>query len=394
VTMPASPRPATDVGRARHREPVSPPHRPRLVAISHTGLFSGAERVLVNYLTAAARSWDVSCLTPAGALSGRLTAAGVEHRLIPELKLPAGPRPAAMVRLSSRWLRAARIVRAAAARADIVLVNGVLALPAVRLAGVGVPVVWLVHDVIVRRDLRLVARSAGGVVDLAIGVSDAATGVAAELGLPIRVVRNGTPWPVEPSAADPTAAPIVGVNALLTPWKGQHVMLDAAALLPPDVRIELMGGHFPKDDPYLASLHRRAGLPDLAGRVCFTGLVDDPLGRMRSWTVAVSASVEPEAGSLAVLEAMSLGLPVVATDHGGPKEVLDGIGELVTPNDPQALADGIRRLLADPDRRRQAGAAARERVASSLSLDRVSAEFLGVLDGVLGRVGATMEPTS
>ena len=68
---------------------------------------------------------------------------------------------------------------------------------------------------------------------------------------------------------------------------------------------------------------------------------------MRDWTVAVSASIDPEAAPLNVLEAMSIGLPVIGTHHGGTAEVVGSAGLLVPPRDPSALAEGIERLLAD-----------------------------------------------
>ena len=64
----------------------------------------------------------------------------------------------------------------------------------------------------------------------------------------------------------------------------------------------------------------------------------------------------------AVLEAMAAGLPVVASDVGAVAELLGGSGELVPPEEAEALAVALRRL-ADPERRAQLGAAARERVA-------------------------------
>lgn len=65
----------------------------------------------------------------------------------------------------------------------------------------------------------------------------------------------------------------------------------------------------------------------------------------------------------AVLEGMAAGLPVVASDVGAVGELLGGCGELVAPDDAEALAVALRRLAADPERRRRLGAAGRERVA-------------------------------
>jgi glycosyltransferase involved in cell wall biosynthesis len=169
---------------------------------------------------------------------------------------------------------------------------------------------------------------------------------------------------------------VVGCAAALTSWKGQDVLLEAARLLPAEVRIELAGGSFPKDGPYVEGLHRSAAADDLAGRVAFLGRVDDPLECMRRWTVCVSPSTDPEAGPLHVLEAMSVGVPLVGTDHGGTPEVLGDAGLLVPPSDGPALAHAISRLLEDPDLHRRCAAAGPRLVAAHYQADERLDELL------------------
>jgi glycosyltransferase involved in cell wall biosynthesis len=86
---------------------------------------------------------------------------------------------------------------------------------------------------------------------------------------------------------------------------------------------------------------------------------------MAGWDVVVSASVLPEAGPLNVLEAMSHGLPVVGSDHGGTSEFLaGGAGVPYPPGDAAALAAAIQRVLDDAELRREVGDAARAYVAA------------------------------
>lgn len=90
--------------------------------------------------------------------------------------------------------------------------------------------------------------------------------------------------------------------------------------------------------------------------------------------------------SLALLEAMAHGLPVVATAVGGNVEVVSrGGGLLVPPADPQALSDAVTHLLADQDLRRDLGAEARLVVSRHYTLDMM----LDTLDGMYQRVLAT-----
>ena len=158
------------------------------------------------------------------------------------------------------------------------------------------------------------------------------------------------------------------------------MLLDAATALPPDVVVELMGGHLAKDADHAAAVRARAEAAAAgASRVRVLGHVADPLARMRTWTVAVSASVEPEACPLNVLEAMSIGVPVVATDHGGSPEVLAGAGLLVPPGDPDALADAVTRLLDDAELHERCATLGRDRVASGHRLDQQTATLFELL---------------
>lgn len=358
----------------------------KLLAVAPTGEMSGAERVLLRYLQhACAAAVDVTCLLPTGKFSDELARAGIPTLELPPQAVPAGPRAVAYGRLPGRWLTAARRIRAAAAGHDLVVVNGFLALPAVRLARPAAPVGWLVHDVVRKREWLTVMRLCAPGVRTAFAVSEAAAGPVRAAGIPARVVRNGTPWPVPPATPGP-GTPVVGVNAVLTSWKGQDVLLDAVAALDVPVRVELMGGRFARDDAFVDALRRRVACPDLAGRVQIVGHVPDPLARMRSWTVAVSSSVAPEAAPLNVLEAMSMGLPMVATDHGGTPEVLGDAGLLVPPSDPAAMAAALRRMLTEPVLYRRCAAAGPVAIAGGLRLQDAA-------DGFLDAVRESAAPT-
>ncbi|MDQ6946274.1 MAG: glycosyltransferase family 4 protein [Actinomycetota bacterium] len=346
-----------------------------LAAINHTSLVSGAEIVLLRALRGARdRGWSVVVACPPGTFRAQLEAAGIDSVSIPELILPAGPGAVAASRLAARTVAAALAIRRVALDADLVLANGLRTLPALRLASPRPPVVLLEHSVAPRAEWRGLMRFCAPVVDLVVGVSRAVTDSVAMwpgfADIPSTIVWNGTLWPVAPAPASPPEPPVIGCSALLTPWKGQEVLLEAVARLGRDeVVLELMGGSFPKDGEYVERLHTRAAQPDLAGRVRFVGHLDDPLERMRRWSVSVSASVDPEAGPLSVLESMSIGIPVVATDHGGPREVLGDAGLFVRPRDADAMAAAIAVVLDDKQLRRRFATAGRKRIANGLALD-------------------------
>ncbi|WP_117000733.1 glycosyltransferase family 4 protein [Desertimonas flava] len=339
-----------------------------ILAVCASGEVSGAELVLLRLVErAVAEGRDVTVASPDGPLVDRIPA-GVAHVGLP----PAGRQNASSrlrrLSLTSKWLvswiSAARTIRAESRRPGThVVVNALLALPPLRLARPRGGAVWLVHDVIVTDRQRWFVRFARPSLRRTVAVSDAAAAPLRELGLDVDVRPNGVAWPVAPRRTDPDRPLVVGSVGLVAPWKGTHVLLDAVAALP-DVRLQIAGGHFGHDASYVDELRVRAGRPDLDGRVTFLGHTEDALETMRSWDVFVSSSVRPEAGPMTVIEAMSVGLPVVATDHGGPQEYLaEDRGELVPPNDAPAMAAAIRRLADDPARRHDLGERGREYVA-------------------------------
>ena len=142
--------------------------------------------------------------------------------------------------------------------------------------------------------------------------------------------------------------PLVGIVGRLDPAKGQDDFLRAAARLDPGVRFAVVGGAIVGHEGDLAErLRHLAHTLGLADRVTFTGHVDDPLPWIDALDVMVVAS-HHEAFGLVCVEALALGVPVVATATDGPAAILGG-DRLVPVGDPAALADGVRRALADPD---------------------------------------------
>ena len=98
--------------------------------------------------------------------------------------------------------------------------------------------------------------------------------------------------------------------------------------------------------PYAKRLHRHAG--DYAG-IEFHGKVTygPELARLYADSDIYVCPSPHETFSLTTLEGMSAGLPVVAADQGGPRDLVHGgLGELVTPSDPDAFARGIEAVAA------------------------------------------------
>lgn len=344
----------------------------KVLAVSHTGLLSGAERVLLGQLShALTMGHNVTLACAAGPLAIEAASKGIAVESIRELKPGSGPRPLALAGLAINHALTARPLRKLARNADVVLFNSSLALPATGGRHLGRPTGLCVHDVMIRSDRKATLRLFRGVIDRAFPVSNAAAVYARTLGIDTRVVLNGARFEVRESSEslatrskDPV---VVGIVAAITRWKGHESLLEAMAIMP-TVHLEILGNPFPGDAEYAESLRRRAEQPDLAGRVHFLGHRSDVPEVMKRWSVSISASIEPEAGPLVVLESMALAIPVVATALGGALELLGDAGIHVPPGDPAALATAISRLLEDPDAWARCSAAGPRAIRSGLSL--------------------------
>ncbi|HBX71114.1 MAG TPA: hypothetical protein DEH25_17485 [Chloroflexi bacterium] len=115
---------------------------------------------------------------------------------------------------------------------------------------------------------------------------------------------------------------------------------------------------------------------EIQDRVSFVGLQQNVYPWLFHADIFVLAS-DWEGISLAILEAMAAGLPVIATDVGGnPEVVVDGeTGVLVPPRNPQALAGAILQLAANPIERQRMGLAGRQRVEKYFSIQETARKF-------------------
>jgi glycosyltransferase involved in cell wall biosynthesis/O-antigen/teichoic acid export membrane protein len=204
-------------------------------------------------------------------------------------------------------------------------------------------------------------------------------------GLPRRkavVIRNGVSLPPDVAAPIMPRQRIVIVANLIA-YKGHAVALTAfarvRAVLPTvEPRLQLAGS-----GPEEAWLRGRARELGIDGDVEFLGSVADVPALLACCSFTVLPSLS-EGMPNAVLESLAHGRAVVASAVGGVPEILNkGGGFLVPPGDPDALADVMCTLLADPARAARLGAEGRILVRDWFGADRMVDESLRLYEGLL-----------
>ena len=168
------------------------------------------------------------------------------------------------------------------------------------------------------------------------------------------------------------------------PMKGLVPLLEAIAKLRVERDIDLIVIGQPKAKGRVANAMERLGLDDIVTTI--SGVSDEDLARLYGEAeVAIVPSLY-EGFSLPAIEAMSCGVPVVATTGGALPEVVGVSGEtgvLVEPNDPDALVDAIRRLLDDAALRDRLGAAGRQRVIERFTWEVTARGTAACYDAIL-----------
>jgi glycosyltransferase involved in cell wall biosynthesis len=181
-------------------------------------------------------------------------------------------------------------------------------------------------------------------------------------------------------AGVPAGARVIVSVGRLVGWKGLHVIVDALAGLPEDVHYVALGEGTERE-----ALEARAAAAGVGARVHFGGRIPhaELPGRLAYGDVFVQPSIGEEAFGISVVEAMACGLPVLAADNGGMREIVaPGLtGRLLPPGDVAAWRAALAELMGDNAQRAQVGAAARQRAidhftwaANAVALERMLTE--------------------
>jgi glycosyltransferase involved in cell wall biosynthesis len=176
------------------------------------------------------------------------------------------------------------------------------------------------------------------------------------------VLINAVPLPL--AVAKPAeGVPKIVMLGSINHGKGQDLLLDAFALVRGTAELHFYGNVGLSARRYSRDLRERAAAQGIGGRVFFHPPTDDVPGVLAETALLVHTS-RGESFGMVLVEAMAAGVPVIANDLGGMREVVaDGVnGFLVAPGNAAQLAEKIDLLLANPELRRLMGAAGRNRV--------------------------------
>ncbi|HET7424036.1 MAG TPA: glycosyltransferase family 4 protein [Gemmatimonadales bacterium] len=367
---------------------------PRILFVNHGAVLGGGELSLLDIVRHTASRARVALLSP-GPLQARLEREGV-----PTLLLATSPAVLNTRRESSSlsWSAvsgtagvAIRLARAVAPD-ELLYANSqkafVVAALAARLRRR--PLLWHLRDVLSpehfsRRNIRLVVNLANRCTARVIANSEATAEVFVAAGgradkvvvvpsgvdpTPFRAAGQEDPRELRRALGIPDSSRlVVGLFSRVAPWKGQHVAIEAMARLP-GATLLVVGAPLFGEVAYaeeLTGLVARMGLGD---RVKLLGFREDIPSLMRAVDVVVHTSLAPEPFGRVLVEAMLMERPVIATDAGGAREIVqDGVtGLLIPPGRPDHLAEALGRLLEDSAMRGEMGRRGRERAERHFTL--------------------------
>jgi glycosyltransferase involved in cell wall biosynthesis len=181
---------------------------------------------------------------------------------------------------------------------------------------------------------------------------------------------------------------VVGMVGRLVIWKGQREFLKAASVIVrkiPNTKFLIVGDTTFGSKQYKEQLYDLACELGIESKVIFSGGRDDIPNIISAMDVMVHASISPEPFGLVIIEGMASGIPVVASNRGGPLEIIEhgGDGFLADPENTENLATIIMELLNNKSLRKNIGEKARKKVVDQFSVEKFVRQFENIYKDVL-----------
>lgn len=206
-------------------------------------------------------------------------------------------------------------------------------------------------------------------------------GTSIPSGLEIRrrtaVVHDGTGSAAFAEPKSSRSQYRVGLVGRISPWKGQHIFIQAAALVKkrfPEAMFSIIGAALFGETRYDQEVRRLPGQLGIQENVEFCGFRNDIQNAIAELDLLVHASTIGEPFGQVIIEAMAAGKPVIATNGGGVPEIVENgrTGILVPMADAEAMAAAICQILSDPLKAKAMGMRARQRVADRFTIEQTA----------------------
>ena len=165
--------------------------------------------------------------------------------------------------------------------------------------------------------------------------------------------------------------PVVGTVAMLRKWKGIHYLLEAVPKVVsvfPDARFIIVG-----DGSQWNSLHKQIHALEIDRHVMMAGLRDDVPEIISALDMFILPSIDSEATSQVIPQALAMGKPVIATDIGGLPEIVEDAvtGLLIPPGDPGAIATAIIRMAREREEAKEMAMKGRDKILKDFTFQKM-----------------------
>jgi len=377
-------------------------HQPRnILFVEFVSKISGAEICLLNLLRRLDRTQfrPIVVCPEKGPLTDALQNMGVKFYIVKMLRLVRYDLRSLLLYAANYITVVYRLVRIIREE-NIALVHAFIymafkyACPAAWLTGV--PIVGSMHDALIPERVSgfkrwLVVFLINHFLDVLICVSNAIKAITVDQGAnpsKVRTIYNGIDYKEIEAQANaeypsdlrselgfPHNTFLIGSVGRLTKWKGFQYMVEAMKEVLhciPQARYVIVGDAFVDDDEWADQLRNLPGELGLSREIVFTGWRRDVPRIMKELDCLVLPSALPDPFPTVILEAMSLGVPIVATSVGGvPEMLIDGeCGILVEPQSSHALAKAIVDLYNDRQWAQDIATNAQRRLRENFTLEK------------------------
>lgn len=172
----------------------------------------------------------------------------------------------------------------------------------------------------------------------------------------------------------------VGFLGRITPWKGPDIFTQAAFEIlkqNPHTEFFIAGNIKPEDETFAKTLQTQIQKSPHSNRFHWLGWRDDNLHLINQFDILTHASTDPEPFGRTIIEAQALGTPVIASNLGGPKSIIQNNqnGILIPPKNPAFLIAALQKLISEPKLRAHLSLTSQKTAKANFTIQKVADSF-------------------